>query len=493
VLGSSVAFLDATFVSVALPVMQRELDAPSDVVQWIVEAYALFLASLVLIGGALGDRLGRKRVFMAGTVLFALASAACGAAPNAPWLVTARAVQGVGAAMLVPGSLALVTAAYPDDRARGTAIGTWSAGTAIVSACGPVLGGWVVQHVSWRWLFFVNVPIAALVVALTQSRVAESCGEHTSKRLDFRGALLVTLGLGLVVYALVDTGVKRGTVQPVDVTLLVAGAVLLVAFALLEARVTAPMVPLHLFHSPVFTGTNLLTLLLYAALGAALFFLPFDLIQVQGYTPAAAGAALLPFIVLMSLMSHPMGKLAGRIGARIPLIVGPLLSAAGFALLARPGIGGAYLSTFFPGIVVLGVGMGATVAPLTSAVMGAVDRDYAGTASGINNAVARAAGLLAVAALGLVLSARFDHSLDERLTALSPPESVWSALEPERPRLAAADPPDIGDPTLERDLRTAIHEAYVTGFRTVMATCALLATLGAATAAVLLRGKQART
>jgi EmrB/QacA subfamily drug resistance transporter len=482
ILGSSIAFLDGTVVAVALPVMQRELSMTVGLAQWVVEAYALMLASLVLVGGALGDRLGRRRVYLTGVAIFALASAGCGLAPDAALLVAARAVQGVGAALLVPGSLSLISAAY-DDEARGAAIGTWSAFSAITGAVGPVAGGWVVAHASWRWLFFFNVPLAAAVVVLSRRHVAETRDDEAPATMDWPGAALATLGLGLVVYALVDSEDAAGARRMVP--LLALGLVTLAAFVVVEGRGRAPMVHLSLFRSRTFSGTNLLTLLLYAALGGAFFFLPFDLIQVQGYSPAAAGAALLPFVLLVATMSRGVGALVPRLGARRLLVVGPLVAAAGFALLARPTLGGSYWSTFFPAIVVLGVGMGLTVAPLTTAVMGAVESRHAGVASGINNAVARAAGLLAIAALGVLLTARFDAVLDGRLAGMALPSSVSAVVEAERGKLAGAELVSVTDPALREGVRAAFVGAYVAAFRDVALVCAGLAALGAMLAGVL--------
>jgi EmrB/QacA subfamily drug resistance transporter len=379
------AFLDGSVVNVALPVIQRDLGIAVALAQWIVEAYSLLLASLVLVGGVLGDRFGRKRVFLIGVGIFAVASAACGLAPGAMLLIAARALQGIGGALLVPGSLALISASYVDEKARGAAIGTWSSASAVLGALGPVAGGWVVSHASWRWLFVFNVPIAALTVALAATRVAETRDDRADRRPDVAGAAIATLALGLLVYGLVEAGTRGGITQTrvvASVASVAASAVLGAAFVVFEARAPAPMVPLSLFRSRTFSGVNLLTLLLYGALGGGLFFLPFDLIQVQGYTPAAAGASLLPLVLLVAGMSRGAGALAGRIGARWPLVLGPLLASLGFAMLAAPAIGGAYWTTFFPGVSVLGVGLGITVAPLTTAVMGSVESRHAGLASG---------------------------------------------------------------------------------------------------------------
>jgi predicted MFS family arabinose efflux permease len=393
----------------------------------------------------------------------------------------------VGAALLVPGSLSLISAAYDEDT-RGAAIGTWSAFSAITGAVGPVAGGWVVAHASWRWLFFFNVPIAVAVVVLSRRHVVETRDDEAPATMDWLGAALATVGLGLVVYALVDSADAAGARRMVP--LLVVGLLTLVAFVVVEARGRAPMVHLSLFRSRTFSGTNLLTLLLYAALGGAFFFLPFDLIQVQGYSPAAAGAALLPMVLLMATLSRKVGALVPRLGARTLLVVGPLVAAAGFALMARPMTGGPYWSTFFPAIFVLGVGMGLTVAPLTTAVMGAVESRHAGVASGINNAVARAAGLLAIAALGVLLTKWFDATLDTRLAGMTLPSADASVVAIERSKLAGADLSSVTDPALREALRAALLDAYVAAFRGVMLVCAGLATAGAVVAGLLVEGKR---
>ncbi len=480
ILGSSMAFIDGTVVSVALPVMQHALGGTVADMQWVVEAYALLLASLVLVGGALGDRLGRRRVFVVGTVTFAVASAGCGAAPNATALIVARAVQGVGAAMLVPGSLSLISAAYGKEE-RGRAIGTWSAATAITAAIGPVLGGWVVSHASWRWIFFVNVPLGATVVVLAR-RIAETRDDGAPARIDLLGCFLAVVGLGSIVLALIEAPSMGGMTTARTLSLLALGLATLGAFVVLEARLAHPMVPLALFRSRTFSGTNLLTLLLYAALAGCLFFLPFNLVQVQGYSPAAAGASLLPFVAIIAVLSQWAQGLVLRYGARLPLVVGPLVAGGGFALLAVPAAGGAYWTTFFPGIVVLGFGMGITVAPLTTTVMGSVDAHHAGVASGINNAVSRAAGLLAVAALGAVLVARFDRALDAALDSLDASTAARSVVDAQRSKLAGIDLAAV-DPALRAMAHRAIDAAYVSAFRTVMLACTGLALAGALLAA----------
>jgi EmrB/QacA subfamily drug resistance transporter len=483
VLGSSMAFVDGTVVNVALPLIQRGLGAGVDAAQWIVEAYALLLASLVLVGGALGDRLGRRSVFVTGVAVFSLSSAVCGLAPSAAWLIVARGLQGIGAALLVPGSLSLISAAYPEDT-RGAAIGTWSAATGIAAAVGPVLGGWVIAHGSWRWLFFFNVPIGVATILIANRRITDTRDVHLASRVDVAGALLATLGLGALVWALVEAPNSGGLMSLRTLAPLTLGVAILGLFVAVEARIRDPMIPLGLFRSRTFAGANLVTALLYAALGACLFFLPFNLIEVQRYSPAAAGAALLPLVAFVSGLSRWSGRLVARVGPRIPMVTGSALTAAGFFLLAVPGVGGSYGTTFLPGLTSLGVGMGLTVTPLTATAMGAAGSEHAGLASGINNAVARTASLLAVAALGLLLVNRFGHALARELDAVGASLAVRSFVETRTSKLAGADLPDVDEPT-RAALRHALDVAFVTGFRWLMVSCGVLAGSSAIVASVL--------
>jgi EmrB/QacA subfamily drug resistance transporter len=488
ILGSSMAFLDGTVVNVALPALQQELDATASQAQWVIESYALFLAALLLVGGALGDRFGRRRMFMSGVALFTAAAAGCALSQTIHQLIVARAVQGVGAALLVPGSLALISATFPEAQ-RGRAIGTWSAFSGIAAAIGPVVGGFLIDNYSWTWAFLINLPIGAALLAICMLKVPESrAAQAQETALDFAGAALVTIGLAGVVFAFIEAPV-HGWSAPTVAGAGVVGAVALVLFFVVEARSRAPMLPLGLLRIRNFAGANLMTLLLYAALGGGLYFFPLNLIQVQGYSAAAAGAALLPFIAIMFLLSRWAGQLVDRFGPRLPLLIGPLIAAAGFALFALPSIGGSYWVTFLPAVSVLGLGMAVTVAPLTTTVMNSVGPEQAGLASGVNNAVSRAAALLAIAVFGMVMAAAFDTALDSRLSALDLQPPLRAAMEQQRDRLAAMAVPAGVDGATAAALRDAVGVAFVAGFRRVMLLCALLAALSALGAWVLIRGK----
>jgi EmrB/QacA subfamily drug resistance transporter len=489
ILGSSMAFVDGTVVNVALPVLQRDLAATGTAVQWVIEAYLLTLSALLLLGGSLADRLGRRRIFGLGVALFAAASVASALAPTLPWLIGSRAVQGIGGALLVPTSLALLGAGIPDER-RGRAIGKWSALSAATAGLGPVLGGWLVQIGSWRWVFWINVPLALATLAITFSKVPESRDPHHAG-LDLRGAACATLGLAGVVFGLLE-GSRLGFTHPAVVVALAAGAISLAAFIPLERQARSPMVPLDIFHSRTFSGANVLTLLLYAALGAELYFLPFNLIQVHRYTPAQAGAALLPLIALMALLSGWSGKLADRFGPRPSLVAGPLIAAVGYALLALPGVAGSYWNTFFAPVAVLGLGMAVTVAPLTTTVMGSAGPSRAGVASGINNAVSRIASLLAIAIFGIVAYQRFGATLAQRLASLGLPPEVRRQLSREQGKLAAATIPASLPPQLRRAVGSVIAGSFVEAFRLLSLVAAGLAIAASLTAWLLIRGDDRR-
>lgn len=410
VLGSSLTFIDGSALGVALPAIQKDLGAGPAAVQWVSNAYLLTLGALVLIGGAAGDRFGRRRVFLIGVGLFTLASVACGLSPDVRFLIGARAVQGIGAALLTPGALALIGATFPPEE-RGKAFGAWAGAGAIFGMVGPLVGGWLADHADWRAIFWINVPLAVIAVLITVKFTPESRDE-AAKGLDGLGAVLAVAGLAAVTWGL-TAAPDLGMANPWIVGSLVGGIVVLAGFLWAEAKEAHPMMPLSLFRSPVFSGINVLTLLLYFALGGAMFFLPFELIRVHGWTATGAGSAMLPFAVIMGLFSGVAGRIADRFGARLSLSVGPVLAGVGLALLALMPPDAGYVAGPLAGMTVLAIGMTLAVGPLTAAVMGAVQPGHTGVASGVNNAVARVAGLLAVALLGMALSAVFVAALDQ--------------------------------------------------------------------------------
>src|SRR5712692_10087307 len=483
ILGSSLAFIDGTVVNVALPAVQANFHATVVDVQWVVESYGLFLGALILVGGSLGDLFGRRLIFVIGVAIFAVASAGCGAASNIHLLIIARSVQGVGAALLVPGSLAIISSSF-DERSRGQAIGTWSGFTAITTAIGPVLGGWLVEHASWRWVFFINLPLAVAVIAISVWRIPESRSAGAG-RIDWFGALVATAGLGGLIVGFIES-VNLGWRNPLVFGSLIVGFGCLVAFVFIEATANSPMLPLALFESRSFSGANLLTLFLYAAIGIFFFLFPLNLIQVQGYSATAAGAAVLPLILLMFLLSRWSGGLVARYGARGPLIIGPLIAALGFVLFAVPSVGDSYWKTFFPAVVVLGFGMAVTVAPLTTVVMNSVNQDRVGTASGINNAVARVAGVLAIAVLGIVMAKAFGSRLNYSLDHLSLPLGMLQKLQSDEIRLAGLQLPAALDPGTRSAIQEMIGDAFVFGFRIVMLICAGLSVTSAAVAGLMI-------
>lgn len=485
ILGSSITFIDGTVINVALPVLQSELGASVAQTQWIVESYALMLASLMLVGGSLGDRLGRRRVFSTGILLFALASIWCGLAPDVTQLIVARGVQGVGAALLVPGSLALISANFGKQK-RGQAIGTWSGMTSIAAGIGPVLGGWLVERFSWRWIFFINIPLTAAVLLITWRRVPESRDEQAKGRVDLRGAVLATIGLGGIVFGLIESNV-RGLTSTLVIASFTIGVAALAGFLLAEAREEEPMMPLTLFRSPTFAGANLLTLFLYAALSGILFFLPFNLIQVQGYTATATGAALLPFVLVMFLLSRWAGGLVDRYGSKLPLVVGPVIAAAGLALFALPEAeAGSYWTSFFPAVMVMSFGMAVSVAPLTTTVMSAVEERRAGVASGINNAVSRTAALLAVALFGVIMLHAFSNDLTERLEAMPVSAEVRAQLIEQSGDLVNMKIPENVSGEARSAIMRAVRESFVAGFRLVAYLAAGLAAASALVAWLLI-------
>lgn len=397
VLGSGLAALDATVVGIALPTIGRDLHAGLATLQWVATAYTLTLAGLLLLGGALGDRYGRRRVYSIGIAWFAVSSLICALAPNAPVLVGARALQGIGGALLTPGSLAILHASFrPED--RGLAIGAWSGLSGVATALGPVVGGYLITAVSWRLVFLINLPLSIVVLVISRRHVPESRDPRATGRLDLAGAALVTTALMGLTYGLI-AGAEAGWGSPRVLLPLVGGLLALLAFVAVERRTAQPMLPLELFASRLFTVTNVVTFVVYGALGGSLFLLPIELQTVAGYRPLQAGTALLPVTAVMLLLSSRLGAFSARIGPRLPMTVGPLLVGAGMALLVRVGGGGGYATAVLPAALVLGLGLALTVAPLTTTVLAAAPAERAGIASAVNNDVARAASLLAVAVL----------------------------------------------------------------------------------------------
>ncbi|CAG4889329.1 MFS transporter [Paraburkholderia saeva] len=491
ILGSSMAFIDGSVVNVALASIQSELGASVAAIQWVVNAYLLFLGSLVLVGGSMGDRLGRRTVFIAGIVLFMLASIACGLAPGPGTLIAARAVQGIGAALLVPGSLSIIGAVF-DGHERGRAIGTWAGVGAITSAAGPVAGGWLVDAFSWRAIFFLNVPLACLTVALALIAVPDSRSADAPRKLDWAGALTAAAGLGALTWGLTVAS-SRGLSSASVLGAMSAGVVLLIAFVVIEMRSRNPMMPLDVFHSRDFTGANVVTLLLYFGMSGIFFYLPFTLIRAHAFTATEAGAAILPVPVIIGVLSRVTGGLADRFGPRLLLTVGPVIAGLGFAMLSLPFVRGSYWSGFFPALVVIGLGMTVTVAPLTTTVMGAVSKERTGVASGINNAVARVAGLFAIAVLGIVFVGSHNAALAVRLKALNIPADIHQGgqlLEPEADASAAINTVRIPPHTALAD---AHDDAIDDALRAVALVSALCAFAGAACSAALIRARPGRS
>jgi EmrB/QacA subfamily drug resistance transporter len=479
VLASTMAYVDESVVNVALPAIETDLAASVVVIQWLVNAYTLSLTALVLVGGAAGDRLGRRIVFVVGIGIFAAASIWCGLSTSVAQLILARAIQGAGAALLIPCSLAIIGASFSEAE-RGKAIGTWAGFSAISAAIGPLLGGFILDHASWRWIFLINPFIALPTIAIALHHVPESRDPQAQSGLDWVGALLALGGLGSLVFglmALPERGLRDGLV----IAALLVGVLLLALFFRQESRTRSPMMPLGLFRSRSFSGINALTLLLYAALGGAFFFLPYLLIQVHGYSATLAGAVFLPFTLVMAALSRWAGGLLDRFGARAPLIVGPTIAALGFVLLALPGASGAYWATFLLPMIVLGFGMAITVAPLTTAIINAVATRQAGIAAGINNAVASLANLLAVAIIGAVALGAYNRALDHRLATGGLPTEVAQAVADARGTFVT----DVTAPGANRELAAdVVKDSLAQSIRLALLLAAALALAAAACAAV---------
>jgi EmrB/QacA subfamily drug resistance transporter len=482
ILASSISYVDESVVNIALPAIETDLATSVTVIQWLVNAYTLCLSAFLLTGGAAGDLFGRRRIFAAGLAIFAAASLWCGLSPSITQLILARAIQGVGAALLIPCALAIIGATF-EETERGKAIGTWASFSAIAAAIGPLSGGWIVDHFSWRWIFLINPLLALPTLWIVLTKVPESRDPQATGGLDWRGSLLAFAALGSLAFGLISAPLS-GWSDATVIGALAASVLLLSAFVWQEASSTAPMLPLGLFRSRTFSAINALTLLLYGALGGAFFFLPFALIQVQGFSAALAGAAFLPFTLIMAALSRWAGGLLDRFGAKWPLVIGPAIVALGFALLALP-IGDGSYAAFLAPITVLGLGMVISVAPLTTAVINAVPAHQIGVASGINNAVASVASLFAVAILGALALGLYDRALDRNLKANFVSAEVKEAIAMAHgqfvtaPALAAVQGPD------RKTAEIIIRESLAESIRSTMLVCAALALAGAASSALL--------
>lgn len=486
ILASSMAFIDSTALNVALPAIQANLKATGPQLLWILNGYLLMLAALILVGGSLGDRLGRKKVYMIGITLFGFASLACGLSPSVQFMIGARIIQGIGGALMIPGSLAIITASISPNQ-RGKAIGTWSAVTTLVTVAGPLLGGILSDLGLWRAVFLINLPVGIAALIILYLKVPESRDEAVTGKIDTTGAALAMVGLAGLTYGFISAP-DAGFGSPTVYVPLLVGFVGLVAFGLVEARKKNPMMPLTLFESKTFSGANLLTLFLYGALSVMSFFLSLNLVQIQGYSKTQAGLTFLPFTFLLAGMSRWAGALADRRGPRLFLILGPATAGLGFLWLAFTGITGGpenYWTTFLPGIILFGVGMGFTVAPLSASVMGSVDTHYAGTASGVNNAVSRVAGVLSIAIAGSIALFVFANSLQAMTANLNLPAQVKQSVQAQANNLGGATVPPGVPQTSVSAVQNAIRTSFVHTFQVVMLICAGMAWVAALTAGLL--------
>lgn len=466
ILGSSLVFIDGTVVGIALPVMQRELHATGASAQWIVEAYTLVLGAMMLLGGGIGDRYGRKRVFIIGIVIFLAGSVWCGLAQSIDMAIIARVVQGIGGTLMAPASLAIIGSFF-EGAERDKAVGTWSAFTSITSIISPVLGGALVSFWGWRSVFFINVPLGIVTAFIAFRHVPESRDEAAQGRLDVFGSALVALGLGGIVYSLTDLSAAGASLSLVASTGIL-GAVLLLLFIRVEATTAHPLLPLRLFASPIFAGVNVATLFLYGALSAIFYFLPFDLIQVHGYSPAFTGLAMLPLVLTIALMSRESAALLERTGPRPLLTLGTAIAAVGMALFTILPRSADYWIGLFPVMLTIGVGMGLVVAPLTATMIDSVPEENVGVASGVNNAITRIGALLAIAIAGAVLWSSFNAKLDARLNAMQASTAQRAQVQAQRSRLAAGT---YRDPQIRR----AVNAAYDASFNEVALLSAALA------------------
>ena len=488
IVASAMAFIDSTALNVVLPSLQKNLQATGADLFWILNAYLLMLASLILIGGSMGDKLGRKKVFMAGIFIFICGSAACGFAPGVIYLIIFRIIQGIGGALMIPGSLSLISSSI-NEKERGKAIGTWSAFTTVVTMGGPVLGGALADAGLWRYIFFINVPLGIAALVMLWFKVDESKDDDPDTSIDFPGAMAITFGLALLTFGFLRMPAVGFDNWQVYLSL-AAGALLLIAFVIIEAKSKHPMMPLHLFTNATFSGANLLTFFLYAGLGAGMLFLSLNLVQVQGYSQLQSGLTFLPFTIIMISIASFAGSLADRHGPRLLLIVGPATAGLGLLFLSfvkQTGGPGDYWTTFLPGVMVFGLGMSFTVAPLTAAVMGSVNDQFSGTASGVNNAVTRIANVFANAIFGALAVLLFAGALRGEIQHIK--------LEPKQKQEVMMQAADLGNAKVPRGVDSgkiveqAYHDSFIKAYANIMRISAGLGFLGALMAVVFVRDK----
>ncbi|PSL44177.1 EmrB/QacA subfamily drug resistance transporter [Chitinophaga niastensis] len=490
ILASAMAFIDATALNVVLPSLQRNLKASGADLFWVLNAYLLMLASLILIGGSLGDKLGRKKVFMIGIFIFILGSATCGLASSATLLITFRMIQGIGGALMIPGSLSLISSSINENE-RGKAIGTWSSITTLVTMGGPVLGGALADAGLWRYIFFINVPIGMIALFFLWRKVAESRDKDSQKGLDFPGAILIAVGLAMLTFGFLRMP-SLGFSDPEVYGSITAGLLLLIVFIVVESKSSHPMLPLSLFANLTFSGTNLLTFFLYAGLGAGMLFLSLNMVQVQGYSQLQSGLTFLPFTVLMITIARFAGSLADKYGPRLFLIVGPCLAGTGLLMLSfvKQTQGPAeYWTTFFPGFLVLGLGMSFTVAPLTAAVMGAVSDHLSGTASGINNATTRIAGVFANAVFGSLAVLFFSAAVQKEIKTLPLDPQQKQAVIAQTINLGNAMVPESIDIINKKAVVKMYHEGFIDAYGKIMRMSAGLGFLGGLMALIFIKSR----
>jgi EmrB/QacA subfamily drug resistance transporter len=469
ILASSMVFIDSSVLNVALPALQADLDASGAQLLWIMNAYLVMLAAFILVGGSAGDVLGRRKVFMSGITLFLAGSLLAGLAPDAGMLIGARVVQGIGGALMIPGSLSIITAFFNEEH-RGRAIGTWAAVTAGVTVFGPIIGGSLADAGLWRGVFLINIPIGVVALISLYYRVPESRDQDSGRRIDYPGGLLAAVGLACVTYGFLSAP-GSGFHHPQVSATLAVGFISLGLFAIVQMKSSHPMVPLGIFRNRIFSGANLITLFLYGALSVFVFFLALNLVQIQGYSPTLAGLTFLPFAVLLAGLSRWAGSLADSVGARPLIVIGTLVTAGALVQMSTIGVTAGpsdFWTTFFPGIFLFGIGLGLTVTPLTTTVMGALDTHLAGTASGVNNAVSRTASVFATAIIGSLALMAFTGALEDRAAALDLPLQARADLREEAARLGdAAVPASVPGAEVQRVDRE-IDEGFVYAFRVVL-------------------------